>query len=68
MKCWRLKMFLPRPSIFQVMEQKVVEETEVSPRSDCEAGGVGASTTGVDLSVHGSLNGEKRSGAQEFLE
>ena len=56
MKCLRLKIFLPRPSIFHVRATKVLirgrEEESV-------AGGEEASTTGAELSDPMSLTASR---------
>ena len=65
MKCLRLKIFLPRPSIFQVKATKVligVKEEELL------AEGKGASTTGAELSEPMSLTTLRRFVLLEYQE
>ena len=63
MKCLRLKIFLPRPSIFQVKATKVLIGVK---EEGFVAGGKGASATGAELSDPKSLTAVRGFGFLEY--
>ena len=63
MKCFRLWELREKPSIFQVKEEKIVEDKEVAEGVQEEA-----STARADLSDLGSLTNVVETEIQEILE